>query len=331
MQYKHLAIEERESIQAMQREKNSIRAIARMLGRPPSCISRELKRNFPDRRKVYTPRLAHERALEKRASRGRKDRLKNETIRQYAIEHLKLRWSPEQIAIRMPLDLGLHISHEAIYQFIYSQVSREGYGPYHLNALGLRSRLRRRRKRRQPEGSRRSQRIFKPRGASIEQRPLAVSKRSRFGDWEGDTVESLGHKPGVNTLLERKSGLCLITRVADKSSAATARAMQRRFALLPQKLKRTIALDNGPENSDWRLIEESTGLKAYYAHPYCSAERGANENANGLLRDFFPKKTDFTLVSDAELAKVEHALNGRPRKRLGGRTPLEVSGVALTG
>ena len=203
MQYKHLAIEERESIQAMQREKNSIRAIARMLGRPPSCISRELKRNFPDQRKVYTPRLAHERALEKRASRGRKDRLKNETIRQYAIEHLKLRWSPEQIAIRMPLDLGLHISHEAIYQFIYSQVSREGYGPYHLNALGLRSCLRRRRKRRQPKGSRRSQRIFKPRGASIEQRPLAVSKRSRFGDWEGDTVESLGHKPGVNTLLER--------------------------------------------------------------------------------------------------------------------------------
>jgi IS30 family transposase len=331
MQYKHLTIEEREIIQTMHWEKQGVRAIARTLGRPPSCVSRELKRNFPAEHKVYTPRLAHERALAKRTSRGRKNRLKNETIRQYVIDHLKLRWSPEQIAIRIPLDLGLTISYEAIYQFVYDQIRRDGYGALKPGAIDLRSCLRRRRKRRQPKGARKSQRIFRLKGASIEQRPVVVSKRSRFGDWEGDSVESADHKPGVNTLLERKSGLYLITKVKDKSSAATACAMQQRFALLPARLKHTVTLDNGPENRDWKLIEDSTGLKTYYAHPYCSAERGANENANGLLRDYFPKKTDFTLVTDAELATVEYALNSRPRKRLGGLTPLEVSGVALTG
>jgi IS30 family transposase len=331
MQYKHLTIEEREKIQELWREKQSIRAIARMLSRPPSCVSRELKRNFPAQHKVYTPRLAHARALEKRTSRGRKDRLKNETIRQYVIDHLRQRWSPEQIAIRIPIDLKLRISHEAIYQFIYTQIPREGYGAAKPDTLDLRSCLRRRRKRRQPKGMRRSQRVLKAKGASIEDRPAVVDTRSRFGDWEGDSVESLNHKPGVNTLLERKSGLYLITKVKDKSSAATTTAMQQRFALLPKKLKHTVTLDNGPENRDWQLIEQQTGLKVFHAHPYCSAERGANENANGLLRDYYPKGTDFTQVSDAELAAVEYALNTRPRKRLGGLTPLEVLGVALTG
>ena len=178
---------------------------------------------------------------------------------------------------------------------------------------------------------RRSQRVLKPPGTSIDDRPHIVDSRERFGDWEGDTVESCNHKPGVNTLLERKSGLYFITKVKDKTSAATAHAMQERMAGLPASLKHTVTIDNGPENRDWQLIEALTGLRTFFAHPYCSAERGANENANGLLRDYFPKGTDFTLVSDAELALVEYALNTRPRKLLGGLTPLEVIGVALTG
>lgn len=330
MQYKHLTIEEREIIQTMHWEKQSIRAIARMLGRPPSCVSRELKRNYPPERKVYTPRLAHARALEKRTSRGRKERLKSDSIREYVITHLKQRWSPEQIAIRIPLDLELHISYEAIYQFIYVQIPRDGYGEPKETTIDLRSCLRRRRKRRQVKLSRKSQRILRLKGTSIEQRPLVVAERSRFGDWEGDTVESKDHKPGVNTLLERKSGLYFITRISSKTSKATATAVALRMRVLPKRLKRTLTTDNGPENSAWQLVEELTGLKTFFAHPYCSGERGANENTNGLLRDYFPKGTDFTKISDAELAKVEYALNTRPRKRLGGRTPLEVIGVALT-
>jgi transposase, IS30 family len=330
MQYKHLTIEERETIQELLREKHSIRAIARILCRPASCISREIKRNLPLERVVYTPRLAHARALEKRKSRGRIVRLKSEDIRMYVIEKLHLRWSPEQIAGRIKKDLGRSISHEAIYQFIYHQIHREGHGTIKMNCIDLRPCLRRSRKRRQPTSMRRSQRVLKPRGPSIDTRPSVVSQKKRFGDWEADSVISNIHTAGVNTLLERKSGYYLVTKLKDKTSAATVAAIASRMDTLPQSLKRTLTTDNGSEFSDWQAIER-LGLDPYFAHPYCSGERGANENTNGLLRDYFPKGTDFTLVSDAELSTVEYALNTRPRKRLGWRTPLEVIGVALRG
>ena len=101
--------------------------------------------------------------------------------------------------------------------------------------------------------------------------------------------------------------------------------------LIPEKRKMTITFDNGPENRDWQVFEEKTSIKSYFAHPYHSWERGSNENANGLLREYFPKGTDFSMISESEILKVEHSLNSRPRKRLGGKTPLEVWSVALTG
>ena len=329
MKYQHLTIEERETIQELLWQKQSLRAIARRLGRSPSSITRELKRNCPIRRK-YVPRSVTARAVEKRTSRGRKDRLKNSTIREYVIVHLKMRWSPEQIAGRIKKDLKLSISHEAIYQFIYSQLSREGYGPNSHNILDLRPCLRRSRKRRQPKGLRRSHRVLKPKGPSIDTRPRIVSQKKRYGDWEADSVVSNVHKAGVNTLLERKSGYYLITKLKGKSSADTINAIASRMEAIPQSLKHTLTTDNGPEFSDWQAIER-LGLDPFFAHPYCSGERGANENTNGLLRDYYPKGTDFTLVPDDELRVVEYALNTRPRKRLGWQTPLEVIGVALTG
>ena len=122
MRYKHFSIEEREALQLMWWERRSVRKIASVLGRSPSSISRELRRNFPEERKVYVPRLAHKRALKKRKSRGRTERLKSEEIRSYVVTHLKHRWSPEQIAGRVKTDLNQNISHEAIYQFIYAQI-----------------------------------------------------------------------------------------------------------------------------------------------------------------------------------------------------------------
>lgn len=144
-------------------------------------------------------------------------------------------------------------------------------------------------------------------------------------------MESGNHKPGVNTLLERKSGLFLVTKVADKTSKATVGAIQKRMSILPKYMKKTITLDNGPENHDWKTLEAITKLKTFFAHPYHSWERGANENANGLLREYFPKKTDFTQIPDEEISKVEYDLNTRPRKRLNWSTPLEVFSGALTG
>lgn len=162
MKYKHLSIEERELIQLRLWEKHSIRAIAKELGRPPSSVSREINRNRPPLRHVYTPRLAHQRALVNRSSRGRQARLKNEQIRHYVIRHLRMRWSPEQIANTIKAEINQAISHEAVYQFIYSQIYRQGHGWVKPGCQDLRPYLRRRKKRRTKKGSRRCQRCFKP-------------------------------------------------------------------------------------------------------------------------------------------------------------------------
>lgn len=329
MQYQHFNIEEREKIQELSWQKKSLRCIAKTLGRSTSSISRELQRNFSQERYRYTPRLANERALFKRKQRGRKERLKTREIREYVIQHLKERWSPEQISIRIPIDLKERISHEAIYQFIYAEVHRNGWGYIRPGHEDLRVYLRRKRKRRLKKGVRSCQRIFKPYGVSIDERPKIVDTRTRVGDWESDTVESCLHKPGVNTLLERKSGLYLITKLQNKKSEATVYAIQKRMEIFPMKTKMTMTFDNGAENRDWKLFEEKTNIKSYFAHPYHSWERGSNENANGLLREYFPKGTDFSMIPESEILKVEHSLNSRPRKRLGGKTPLEVWSVAL--
>lgn len=331
MKYSHFSIEEREKIQEMLWQKTSIRTIARVLGRSPSSVSREIQRNYPPWRKRYAPRLAHERALEQRKNRGRKDRLKNDRIRSYVATHLKERWSPEQIAGRIKIDCGETISHEAIYQYIYAQIHRGGYGWIKPGKEDFRPYLRRKRKRRVPKGARRCQRVLKPHGISIDWRPKVVEKRIRVGDWESDTVESRDHKPGVNTLVERKTGLVFVSKLMSRKSVATTVVIENRMSVLPQKTRHTITFDNGPENSGWRVLEETLGITCFFAHPYRSCERGTNENTNGLIRDYFPKKTNFTRISHEEIAAVEYALNTRPRKRLGWRTPLEVFSVALQG
>jgi IS30 family transposase len=330
MKYKHLSIEEREKIQELHWQKKSLRFIARVIGRSVSSISREMNRNCPIRRR-YVPRKADERAQEKRKERGRKDRLKNKRIREYVIIHLKEGWSPEQIAGRMKLEKVGSISHEAIYQFVYHQIHRKGYGYTKLGCEDLRMFLRRKKKRRTHKGMRRCQRVLKHQGISIELRPKIVEEKKRIGDFEGDTVESVNHRPGVNTLLERKTGMFFVTKVKDKTSKATAEAVANRMKDIPTHLKHTLTTDNGFENCAWQEIQEVTGLKVFFAHPYSSHERGANENANGLLREYFPKKTDFSMIPSNVIEAVELRLNSRPRERLGWKTPLEVWSVALRG
>ena len=161
-------------------------------------------------------------------------------------------------------------------------------------------------------------------GLSIDLRPRVVNNRIRIGDWESDTVESKDHKPGINTFVERKTGLVFITKLRDKTSEATVSAIESRIKELPEEVRQTATFDNGPENQKWQEIEERTGLKCFFAHAYHSWERGTNENTNGLIRDFFPKKTDFTMISEEEFQVIENNLNNRPRKRLDWKTPSEV-------
>src|SRR3989344_7710981 len=303
MKYQHLDVKEREEIQAGLWNKESIRSIAKRLGRSPASISREITKNIPLQRQ-YRPRLAHERALLKRKERGRKLRLKNQTIRRYVIKKLKRGWSPEQIAGRMKLEEIGSISHEAIYQYVYARVYRDGNGYMRPGYPDLRVYLKRRHKKRARKGMRKGERIFKPKGPSIEDRPLVVDLRTRIGDWEGDTIAGKNNSVGLNSLVERTSGLLLLTKLEAKTAKATREVVCRRLDGLPVY---TLPTDNGPENQEWRETKESIGAPVYFAHPYCSGERGTNENTNGLVRWYEPKKTDFTLVSEEEIADVEYA------------------------
>lgn len=330
MEYRHFSIEEREQIQRLRWEHKSIRVIASLLGRSPSSVSREIRKNLPLIHRMYTPRLAHARALLRRHSRGRTLRLKNEEVRHYVVSHLLRRWSPEQIAGRIKIDLKESLSHEAIYQYVYAQISK-GTGLPKAGCLDLRPYLRRRKQGRVPKGMRRREKLHVPYRFTIDARPMVVAKRTRLGDWEGDTVESVAHKPGVNTLVERKSGLLCLTKLTGKTSEATNVVVARRLAAFPSSLTRTLTLDRGRENRRFEALEKKTQVRCFLAHAYSSWERGTNENTNGLIRDYFPKTTDFTIIPNEALAYVERELNTRPRKRLGWKTPLEVWSVALRG
>lgn len=335
MQYKHLTIEERERVQELLWQKVSLRAIAGELDRSPSSISREIRRNKPPLHNRYTPRLAHERALKKRQSRGRHDRLKNNTIREYVIEHVKLGWSPEQIAGTIKNNIDHTISHEAIYQYVYAQIHRNGYGTLKPGCEDLRPFLALRRKRRMCKGARKAQRIEKGSLPSIDTRPKEVERRKtiHIGHWEDDLIVSHASPNRLKTINERVSGIVFVARVKDGTMEETNRVIRERFAALPKHWLKTLTRDRGSENMGYEAIEAELGIRCFFAHPYHSWGRGSNENINGLIRRYFPKKTDFSTVSDEEIQRVEYLLNTRPRKRLGFKTPYEVfyerTGVAL--
>lgn len=334
MKYQHFSVEEREKMQELLWQKVSIRDIAGTLGRNPSSVSREIQRNKPPERNRYTPRIAHERALRYRRHRGKRKLDKNENLKAYVVSRLKLGWSPEQIAAMAQDVVGTNISHEAIYQYIYAQVYQEGRGYLKPGREDLRPYLARRRKRRIRKGLRRSYRIEKGQLPSIDLRPKEVERRAAVGHWEDDSLVYTPTCPvRLRTLNERKSGVVFIARAHDRTMAEANRITYERLGTIPAALRKTLTRDRGAENLGYQALEQHLGIRCFFAHAYHSWERGSNENANGLIRRFFPKGTDFRTVSDEEIRTVERLLNTRPRKRLGWKTPYEVfyklTGVAL--
>ena len=325
MAYNHLSIEERELIQKLLWEKQSIRYIAGILKRSPSSISRELKKNNPKQHKRYTPRLANERAVKKRSSRGAPKLVKDSELYQYVVHHLKLGWSPEQIAL-----VRGDISHEAIYQHVYRQIHRQGHGYLKPGGEDLRPYLPRRRKRRMAKGYRVPRRILKGVLPSIDDRPAL----SGVGHWEDDSiVYTSTSSVRLRTTNELRSGVVFIDKVKERTMAAANRVTIQRFIQLPKQYRLTLTRDRGSENLGYQELEDTLGIRCFFAHPYHSWERGANENLNGLIRRYLPKGTDFQTISDAQIKHIEYLLNTRPRKRLGGKTPYQVfyelTGVAL--
>jgi IS30 family transposase len=158
----------------------------------------------------------------------------------------------------------------------------------------------------------------------IDGRPDVINNRRRYGDWEGDTIVGHGRHSALVTIVERKSGYLQAGRVDSMKSNSTMRVANRRMKKLPRGLRRSITFDNGKEFAEHQRLTRGTGMEVYFTDPYASWQKGTNENTNGLLRQFFPKGTDFTQVSHREVARVERLINERPRRRLGYRTPAEI-------
>jgi len=330
--YTQLTLEERERIQILLWEGRSLRQIAVALCRSPSTISRELARQPKCKPRWYRPRCAHERFRKRIATRGSRARLKSDVIRGYVRDKLPLGWSPEQIAGRLALDHpGVRVSHEAIYQFIYVNTPN----PWTYPADDLRKFLRRHHKRR---GRRRGpfavRKPIIPHRIGIEERPSEVAERVVQGHWEGDCMVSRKSRVALQTLEERVSGLMRISKIPCLRREAMNRATKTALSPLPEELRKTLTLDNGCENGGHEELSRELGIQVFFCRPYHSWEKGAIENTNGLIRWYLPKGTDFATVSEDRLRFIETALNQRPRKRLGYRTPGEVfkgHGVALTG
>lgn len=334
MNYQHLSIEEREKLQLMLWQKQSVRDMAKELNRSPSSISREINKNRrSDGKRLYIPRAAHERAIEKRSVRGARKMIKHIHLREHVVKHLKLGWSPEQIAAKAEEMTNTKISHEAIYQYIYAQIHRNGYGYARPGCEDLRPYLARRKKRRVNKGRRTSYRTQKGPLPSIDNRPQEVELRTSVGHWEDDLIVSNQSKQALKTVNERVSGIVFIEKVNNKTISESNRAVTKNLRYIPIEYRKTLTRDRGTENMGHLELEKELDIQCYFAHAYHSWERGSNENLNGLIRRFLPKKTDFRTISNEQIKYIEYLINSRPRKRLGWKTPYEVfyemTGVAL--
>jgi IS30 family transposase len=334
---KRLSLSERVQIEIDYKQGKSMAEIAKHLGkgRNKSTISREIGGRPRKGLGKYQAYIANCGAIERESHRGKRDRLKNEDIRTYTKEKMKIGWTPEQIEIRIGKELGkkYSISYEAIYQYIYFQVQRGGNGKVKDGCEDLRPYLARRHTRRQTKGFRKAQKAERVVLPSIDDRPKAVEKRKEVGHFEGDTIVSRESKPRLKTLNERSCGIVFIGKTKDGTTEECNRVALEKLILFPEEYRKTLTQDRGTENFDYEQLETGLSISCYFAHAYCSQERGSNENLNGLIRRFFPKGTDFSKVSNEEIMRVEGLLNNRPRKRYGGLTPCEVllmkTGVAL--
>lgn len=315
--YRQLTQSQRYQIYALQRTQHTLTEIAKVIGVHKSSVSRELKRNRG--RRGYRPQQAHEFATERKQKAV--PRITADVWKQVN-SLLQQDWSPEQISGRLKKEQRLRISHEWIYQHVL--VDKQAGGDLYKH-------LRCQKKRRTRYGTY-DRRGKLPNCRSIEERPTHVNTRKRIGDWEVDTLIGKQQTHAMLTLTERKSRFTLLGKLPRR----TARAVRQRVCqvLLPVKGKvHSLTSDHGKEFADHERIAETLQLKFYFAHPYAAWERGTNENTNGLLRQYFPKKSNFKSISQRKIEQTISKLNFRPRKTLRFKTPFEVfyhTTVALT-
>ena len=305
MTYKHLSQAERYQIHALMKAGHDQSQIAKLLDRHKSTISRELSRNTGSR--GYRPKQACEMSAD-RAQHSRNAPTVEPWVREAACALLCIQWSPEQIASQLP------ISHETVYQHVYADKAQGGTLWKHL-------RCQKQKRKRYASGRDRRGQI--PNRRPLSERPLHIEARRQVGHWECDTVIGASHKGAVVTMVERKSGYAVMAKVEKKTSELVSSAIVDKLQPLAARVK-TLTFDNGKEFAGHAHIDQQLQSTAYFARPFASWERGSNENLNGLLRQYVPKKRAMSTVSDEEIRMIQNRLNNRPRKRLGFKTPAEV-------
>ena len=318
MPYQQFTFFDRREIQSGLERGWSQREIARSLGRSPSSISREIRRN----RNASGRYEAFDAQLDCRTRRkaGRPaPKLSVGPLRTYVLEKLKQDWEPACIAAMLPLEhpgnSSMRVSHETIYQFVYADKRAVGR---------LYKHLRHGHKQRRKRSGGKKNRGTIPNRVSIDVRPAIVDTQERAGDWEGDTMIGRSHKGAIATFTERRFLYTKAVLMDNRSADILNQAAVRAFIDIPRHLRHTLTVDNGKEFAKHEKLSQKLGLDIYFAHPYCSNERAINENANGLIRQYFPKGTDFTKVTQDDLNHAIEKLNNRPRPKLGYRTPKQI-------
>lgn len=327
--YKRLSDLEREEISRMLSQKYSLNDIAKALGRYTSTISREINRGGCNK---YTYRAAKAQNRARRNAAKRKTgkyRLNdNPELWKYIRQKLKKKkWSPRQIAeeleIDYPEDMTMRIAPETIYTYIY--VLPRGALKKELTASLRRSHKRRYKQSREVKIERKLEDML-----SIEERPKEVEDRIIPGHWEGDLIVGRYNQSALGTLVERTTRTTILIPIKDRKAETVAKAFAKEVKKLPKQMKLSMTYDQGREMAQHKLFTNITGVKVYFAHPRSPWERGTNENTNGLIRQFFPKGTDFNKVTRYEVKKVQDLLNGRPRQTLGFKKPYQVFNQLIT-
>lgn len=328
MPYSHLALKERYVIYHLVLCGLSLREIGRRLNRHHTTINREIKRNRPTYADdaVYWDGAAQDFANERKCKPRHCRRHSNQPLVRYIRRKILADWSPEEITGRLQIDYpnndDMRISHDTIYRWIYVDAHNGG---------DLFKHLRRRHKKRRKQKRFGAGRGLIPGRVSIHERPPAVDQRSRFGDWEGDSVEGKKGSGGIATHVERNSRYLIASKLIDKTAQTMTMSSIKAFYRIPKLMRKTLTVDNGKEFAKFKRLEEKTGLAIYFADPYAAWQRGLNENTNGLIRQYFPKGSDFRNISSEILSSTVKKLNHRPRKCLDYQTPHEVFYKAARG
>lgn len=313
----HLTHDDRIRLASLKRAGLNQKDIAKELGKNPSTISRELGRNPSLNKSGYNVKIAQENTELRRVLANQHfRRIGNDSwLEMYIKKKLRLDWSPEQIAGRLGREKGKRIvCHETIYQYIYDEGCEL---TKHLRYKKSKYRRRYGTKIREAERE-------KNRKRRIDQRPEIINERKRVGDWESDTIHGKDNSGAIATHVERKGGYLLGGKLDQNNGISFKESTVKSFKKVPKKKRLSCTLDNGPETSEFELIEKQLEMTIYFAWPYHSWERGTNENTNGLLRQYFPKGTRFDTVTQKDVDRAVKLINNRPRKRLKYLTPYEV-------